>query len=39
MVKEVDLDENGTIEFNEFVQVTGHSRVYGGRKLSFSFPE
>lgn len=24
MIREVDLDENGTVEFNEFVEVSSH---------------
>ena len=27
MVREVDIDENGTVEFNEFVEVCLHSRL------------
>lgn len=25
MIREVDLDENGTVEFNEFVEVRGNT--------------
>lgn len=30
MIREVDIDENGTVEFDEFLKVRGHVRIFAG---------